>query len=100
LGCVLHRNDAPQPERNLGAVLVSDVGCLLAQKLYDLLGSRKIVPEFFRNRGTILYVATPMGFEDSLNAYSTIILSLDLQMRMPIDGFSPSKRTVSSRTAK
>ncbi|SPF32988.1 hypothetical protein SBA4_1220010 [Candidatus Sulfopaludibacter sp. SbA4] len=31
---------------------------------------------------TLLYVATPIGFDDSLSAYSTIVRSFDLQTRL------------------
>ena len=44
---------------------------------------------------TIRYDATPIGFLDSLSVYSTIVRSLDLQMMIPIEGFSPSILTLS-----
>lgn len=49
---------------------------------------------------TILYSATPMGLFDSRRAYFTMFLFLDLQMIMPIEGFSWGCFTRSSRRAR
>ena len=47
-----------------------------------------------------LYVATPMGIAEVLRAYSTIILLLDLQMMIPMAGFSCGSLTVSLSTLR
>ena len=44
----------------------------------------------------ILYDATPIGLFDSLSAYSTVVFFLSLHRMIPIEGFSPSRRTLSS----
>lgn len=47
-----------------------------------------------------LYVATPIGTFDCFNAYSTYVLSLLLQMIIPIDGFSPGSFICSSSAVR
>ena len=47
---------------------------------------------------TIWYEETLIGLVASFRAYSTTVLFLLLQRMIPMDGFSPSIRTVSSRT--